>query len=401
MLAAEKKPSLPLQSPEKLWSRDYILVIGVSLLLFVSFHIFTPILPYYLPEIGGKSSTAGLMVGIASLCALFMRPLTGWLLDTKGRKGIFVAGVVILCIAALGYNLFGSITALFLLRALHGLSWGCSNTSASTAASDFVPRKRFAEGMAIFGLTANISMAIAPPLGLYIALNHGFDMLFAFTLFFALTALILVLNIRFYKLPKEGAKKTPHGIFHAPALPPAVVMLFGMMPYGCITTFAAIYTTEMGAANGAVYFTITAVVIGTLRIFAGRICDAKGDVLPMVIGLAGMTAAPLLLFFAEGLLPCYISAVCLGVGMGLMSPVAQAMSVRSAPPERRGAANSTFLCSFDLGIGGGAALAGLLLHFLGDYPRMFLVMALPMIASVLLFFFWAKKGDASSVRQNG
>lgn len=386
-------------SREKLWSRDYILVICVSLFLFVSFHVFTPILPFYLPEIGGNPSMAGLMAGAASLCALLMRPFTGWLLDTRGRKGIFVAGAVILCLVTAGYSIFKGITLLFLLRALHGLSWGCSNTASSTAASDFVPRRRFAEGMAIFGLTANISMAIAPPLGLYIAKEFGFNTLFTLTFIFALIALVLILNIRFYKLPKESGKKTAHGIFHAPALPPSAVMAFGMMPYGCIITFGAIYTTEMGARNGAVYFTIMAVVIGVLRILAGRICDAKGDVLPMVLGFIGMTAAPLLLFFANGLLPCYLSAVCLGVGMGLMSPVAQAMSVRSAPPERRGAASSTYLCSYDLGIGGGSALAGLLLHHLG-YSKMFLVMALPMIASVCLFFFWAKKSAAGPLSRN-
>ncbi|MCL2817569.1 MAG: MFS transporter [Clostridiales bacterium] len=393
MLNSEKPQLVSPGSREQLWSRDYILVICVSLCLFVSFHVFAPILPYYLPEIGGNASTAGLMAGAASLCALLMRPLTGWLLDTKGRKGIFVAGAVILCLVTAGYSIFKGVAMLFLLRALHGLSWGCSNTASSTAASDFVPRRRFAEGMAIFGLTANISMAIAPPLGLYIALKHGFDALFALTFAVALMALILTLNIRFHKLPKESGKKTAHGIFHAPALPPSVVMVFGMMPYGCIVTYGAVYASEMGAANGAVYFTITAVVVGVLRILAGRISDSRGDVLPMVLGLIGMTAAPLLLFFADGLPLCYLSAVCLGVGMGLMSPVAQAMSVRSAPPERRGAASSTYLCSFDLGIGGGSVLAGLLLHHLG-YSQMFLVMALPMAFSVCLFFFWAKKGAA-------
>ena len=41
------------------------------------------------------------------------------------------------------------------------------------------------------------------------------------------------------------------------------------------------------------------------------------------------------------------------------------MAVSIAPPQRRGAANSTFLCAYDMGIGLGGGIAGVLIDMIG------------------------------------
>jgi predicted MFS family arabinose efflux permease len=70
------------------------------------------------------------------------------------------------------------------------------------------------------------------------------------------------------------------------------------------------------------------------------------------------------------------------------------MAVSIAPPDRRGAANSTFLCAYDIGIGLGGGLAGVLIDLAG-YNKMFMIIALANIISVIVYIVWGKNHPSS------
>ena len=70
------------------------------------------------------------------------------------------------------------------------------------------------------------------------------------------------------------------------------------------------------------------------------------------------------------------------------------MAVHIAPPERRGSANSTFLCAYDIGLGCGGGIAGALISSVG-YKSMFMIIAIATVISVLLYFFWGRKHPSS------
>lgn len=54
----------------------------------------------------------------------------------------------------------------------------------------------------------------------------------------------------------------------------------------------------------------------------------------------------------------YISAVIIGGGYGCMCPAYQTIFINLAPNSRRGTANSTYLTSWDLGLGVGVFIGG-------------------------------------------
>jgi MFS family permease len=70
------------------------------------------------------------------------------------------------------------------------------------------------------------------------------------------------------------------------------------------------------------------------------------------------------------------------------------MAVHIAPPERRGSANSTFLCAYDIGLGCGGGIAGVLISGMG-YRAMFLLVSLATIFSVLIYLLWGRKHPSS------
>ena len=70
----------------------------------------------------------------------------------------------------------------------------------------------------------------------------------------------------------------------------------------------------------------------------------------------------------------YLAAILAGYGFGGLEPALQSMAVHTARDESRGSANSTFLCAYDIGIGVGAGIAGVLITNLG-YGSMWAIMS--------------------------
>ena len=70
----------------------------------------------------------------------------------------------------------------------------------------------------------------------------------------------------------------------------------------------------------------------------------------------------------------YLSAMLIGLGNGHIWPAFQNMIINIAHNNERGTANSTLLTSWDLGIGMGILLGGIIAEYLG-YDTTFWVMA--------------------------
>jgi MFS family permease len=102
----------------------------------------------------------------------------------------------------------------------------------------------------------------------------------------------------------------------------------------------------------------------------------------------------LLLSFVPNNITFIISALLSGYAFGGVEPSLQAMAVNIAPPERRGAANSTFLCAYDIGIGIGGGIAGVLIDLL-NYNKMFMIIAIANIISVAIYIIWGRKHPSS------
>ncbi|MDD2553801.1 MAG: MFS transporter [Desulfotomaculaceae bacterium] len=91
---------------EPLWQKDFIIISLISLFTFIGFQMLLPTLPVYVKDLGGSDTSAGLVVGIFTISAILIRSFTGQALDVYGRKGIFLAGMIIFTACALAYIWF-------------------------------------------------------------------------------------------------------------------------------------------------------------------------------------------------------------------------------------------------------------------------------------------------------
>ena len=107
-----------------------------------------------------------------------------------------------------------------------------------------------------------------------------------------------------------------------------------------------------------------------------------------------MFAAFLLMGLMPNTVTFLLSAVLAGYGFGGLEPALQSMAVSLATPETRGAANSTFLCAYDIGIGLGGGIAGTLISQVG-YREMFVIMSAFNILSILIYILIGRRHPSS------
>jgi MFS family permease len=379
------------QKKESFWTRDYILISIASLFITMGFQMLLPVLPVFSAKLGGSDSWAGLVVGIFTISAVLMRPIAGRLLDRQGRREVYILGLIVFLICVVAYNWTSTILVLLILRFIHGFGWGASSTASSTIASDIIPKSRLAEGMGYFGLTSTLAMAIAPALGLGLVSRYGFNAVFYVSAGAVLISIFMALPIKYHKpdvLPKLDPDVMPKpgkaGIFERSAILPAIVIFFITMTYGSIVSFIALYAGQKQIENIGLFFTVYAAALLISRPYFGRLTDRKGTSFAVLPGIIFVILSMGLIYFANSLIVFLIAGFIYGIGFGAIQPALQAMSVRNVNQSRRGAANATFFLGFDLGIGAGAIMWGIIAENLG-YQIIYLLSIIPAIIGALIY----------------
>lgn len=378
----------------KLWNKDFILIIVINFLVFMNHLMILSTFPFYIEYLGGSEAVAGFAAALFSIIAVVFRPFIGWMLDNGKRKIILIIGLCGMALMPIGYLVFATLYLAFVCRMLHGASLAFSNTSTSTIATDIIPKPRFAEGMGMFGLATALATAVAPALGLALMDYMGFTMLFLFAAVSIVTALILFLIM---KVPKVEVEKKPlnlKGVIDKDAVPASATALVFMLTYGALENFTAKFAAEQNLPSGGIFFAVMAVALLLTRLLAGKVTGRHGESFFAYSCNAAMLIAFLLMGLFPNVVTYLLAAVLAGFGFGGLEPALQSMAVAIAPPERRGSANSTFLCAYDIGIGVGGGIAGVLISSFG-YSQMFVIMTVFNILSVVIYVLWGRNHPSS------
>ena len=375
---------------QPIWTKDFIGITIINLLIFFGFQMLMPTLPIYVKSIGGANAVIGWIIGLSTIASLLIRPFSGIALDKFGRRGVLLVGGGITLLVTLAYMWVPIVGIILALRFFHGLGWGAVSTASSTVATDVIPKTRFGEGMGFFSLSSSLAMAIAPGVGLSIMTDYHITGLALSSAGFGVIAMLLALFIRYRPVEKQDAgKKEKKAPYERSSIRPSVIMFFVTASYGSITGFISLYAIDCGITNIGFFFLIFAVAMVISRPLFGRLIDRIGFSAAIYPGLILLVAAMTLLSQATALPVFLIAAFLYGIGFGAAQSSLQTMSVIDAPSDRFGAANATFFTGFDGGIGFGAVIAGIAASAWG-YSRMYLVFSLFLILAGFIYIFSSK-----------
>ena len=363
--------------------------------LFFAFYILTPLLPLYLSEhFGATKDVIGLVLSGYTITALLFRPFSGYVVDSFPRKTVLMVCFGAFSIFFAGYLAASTLLLFSIIRTLHGGPFGALTVSNSTVAIDVLPSSRRTEGIGYYGLSNNLAMAIAPTIGIFIyKYTQSFELLFWLALMVACAGWLVDATVKLEAkaIVKNKTKLSLDRFFLTRGWMLAVNMVCFGFCFGVLSNYLAIYGKEVLGITGGTgtYFMLCSIGLilsrlqGGKALRQGRLTFNAGS--GMVISLIGYT-----IFIAmPNMVGYYGSALLIGLGNGHMWPAFQNMTINVANNCQRGTANSTILISWDIGMGLGILLGGIIAEYLG-YHAAFWTVAVVNLAGVLLFFLKTK-----------
>lgn len=378
-------------SQDILWNSNYVKVMINNFAMFFAFYILTPLLPLYLSDnFHATKDVIGLVLSGYTITALLFRPFSGFIVDSFDRKKVLLVCLALFSVLFAGYLAAGTLLWFAVVRTLHGGPFGACTVSNSTVAIDVLPSSRRDEGIGMYGLSNNIATAIAPTIGIFIyKYIHNFDILFWIALISASIGFIVSSTI---KLPTKQVVKNKMKIsldrfFLTKGWMLAVNIAFFGFCYGVLSNYLAIYGKErLGITSGTgTYFMILSFGLIISRL-TGKNSLRKGKLtLNAAEGILISTVGYTLFIACPNAFGYYFSAFLVGLGNGHMWPAFQNMMIHVAYHNERGTANSTLLTSWDLGMGIGILLGGVLAESMGYSVAFWSVVAVHVVGLIIYF----------------
>lgn len=384
---------------ERLWNLNYCKVMAANFALFFAFYVLTPLLPLYLSEhFGATKDVIGLVLSGYTITALLFRPFSGYFVDSFPRKQVLMVCFAAFSIFFAGYLAASTLLLFTIVRTLHGGPFGALTVANSTVAIDVLPSSRRTEGIGYYGLSNNLAMAIAPTIGIFLyRWTQSFQLLFWIALVVACLGWLVDATVQLpVKAVQRNKRKLSMDRFFLLRgwLLGANMVAFGFC-FGVLSNYLAIYGKEqLGITGGTgTYFMLCSVGLMLSRLQGGRALRqgrlTHNAATGMCISLVGYTLFILMPTLFDGDLFTYVgyygSALLIGLGNGHMWPAFQNMTINVAPNNQRGTANSTILISWDIGMGLGILLGGIVAEHLG-YGAAFWTVALVNAFGVALYF---------------
>lgn len=385
-----------IEKKERLWNSNYLKVWCANFMIFFSFMLLTPLLPSYLSDtFGADKQTIGIVLSGYTLTALLIRALSGYIVDSFPRRTVLILSYALFALFFAGYIVAGSLILFAIVRTLHGAPFGATTVSNSTVAIDVLHPSRRAEGIGYYGLSNNIATAISPTVALLLfGAYKSYDLLFWVAFITALIGLASTLSVKLREreIVKNNQPLSLDRFILLKGWRQGAAMICYAFSYGVLATYIAIYgQEELGITGGTgLFFMLLAIGLILSRLVGGRKLRQGKVTQNASIGIAVSLVGYFIFAAVHNYWGYYGAALIIGLGNGHMFPAFQTMFINLAPNSQRGTANSTLLVSWDIGIGLGILVGGIVSEHIGYHAAFWTAWGVNLLG-VSIFYLFARR----------
>lgn len=385
-----------IEKKERLWNSNYLKVWCANFMIFFSFMLLTPLLPSYLSDtFGADKQTIGIVLSGYTLTALLIRALSGYIVDSFPRRTVLILSYALFALFFAGYIVAGSLILFAIVRTLHGAPFGATTVSNSTVAIDVLHPSRRAEGIGYYGLSNNIATAISPTVALLLfGAYKSYDLLFWVAFITALIGLTSTLSVKLREreIVKNNQPLSLDRFILLKGWRQGAAMICYAFSYGVLATYIAIYgQEELGITGGTgLFFMLLAIGLILSRLVGGRKLRQGKVTQNASIGIAVSLVGYFIFAAVHNYWGYYGAALIIGLGNGHMFPAFQTMFINLAPNSQRGTANSTLLVSWDIGIGLGILVGGIVSEHIGYHAAFWTAWGVNLLG-VSIFYLFARR----------
>ena len=349
-------------------------VLALVLLLFVGVGATLPALPAAVREAGAGSGALGLALGVFPFAALAGRLVAGRATDRGGRVVTLRAGLLVSAAAGGLLVLPVTVAGLVAARALHGLADALVYTAASAWVLDRTPEDRRPQALALLGAAIWGGYALGPLAGAALDLRA----VGALVLAGAAVGLVLTRGLpdsRAVGEPARGLRSLlPRGV----ALP-GVALGLGNLGYAAVVGFLVLHVDDR-RGHGAVALTAFSVAVLLGRLAVVPLAARAGILRTLPYGLAAMAAGLLVIAGTGSTVVATVAAAVIGLGYCLPFPALATLVAGRVPASQRGAAIGALTAFYDVFVGVGSVLGGLVAARSGT-PTVFVLAASGVLAA--------------------
>lgn len=346
------------------------------------------LLPLYLDHIGASRTEIGAAMAAAGIGGIALRPAVGWALDTIGRRPTLVVGTLILCA---GMGLLGLVETMgpwvYVIRVIIGIGVGTLFTGYFTFAADIIPPSRRTEGIALFGISGLLPLAVNPFVGTLDLAPEELRWVFPIIGAIILTSLWVIFSLK-EPGPAEGRRdalplQQVLRAFTRPEVRPVWLMTIcfsGLV--ALLMAFATVAARDRGLPwPESIWLTYAGGAVA-VRVFGARLPARVGPANLIAPALGAYAAACVIVAEASQPSAFMWAGLLGGLGHGFCFPILTAQAITRHPVAMRGSAMAGFTGLWELSALAMTPAFGALADALGD-QAMFAAGAIWALAGLL------------------
>lgn len=378
---------------KSIYTKDVILVMAASFFFMFSTMFINPLINGYAKSLGADSAFAGIIVGVMSIVAMFLRPIAGNLTDKFSKYRLSMIGSILIFIGILGYILAPTSNWLILFRLINGTGYVLCTVCMTTWLAFLVPRAHVGEAMGVYGLMNALAMAVAPAIAINLYQTIGYHLTIILA---AIAALLMIIAIQFVG-NHANPRKTKHfktngrhfKLIQMNVLPVAILTTLFAIPYFTTQADLVTYVEQkyISVADGS-YFFIYAIVLLVIRISLKNLLDTVRFGIWFWISTLATIIYISLLSIMDNNWEMVLAAIGMAWGYGVIYSVLQSTALLLAPISEQGLASSTFYFGLDIGMAFGPILSGLIdscLPIQWFYPVELILMPIAIIVYLIYY----------------
>ncbi|NQS91847.1 MAG: MFS transporter, partial [Chloroflexi bacterium] len=344
----------------------------------------------------------GLLFALFSISDMFGTMIGGALTDFFGRKGMIIMGLIVSALTSLAMGFVQQLEWFYVMGVISGLFASAAEPAHQAMLTDILPEKKRAEGFGVMRVAMNLSVAIGPAIGGFLASRSYLILFVADTVTSLITALIVYLVVE-ESMPEKKAKETKQGfretfVGYGDVLKDRKFMLFVVIStiativYSQMYSTLSVYLRDVHGVPESGYGWLMTLNAGMVVLFQFMITRKISKHPPMLILALGSLLYVIgfgMYGFAEVYLLFMLAMAIITIGEMVIIPVSQAYVGEAAPEDMRGRYSGVMGFSWMIPWMIGPLLAGLIMDN-GDPNWVWYGSAiLGMIAA--LGFLWLRK----------
>jgi MFS family permease len=391
-------PSAHADSP--LWRK----LAPLCLLVFMEFlamGIPLPVLPSHVHQnLGMGMFAVGVVIGLQSWATLVTRHAAGKHSDQNGPRSSVFMGLFLSSLAGLLYAASSPFTntglafgLLLLGRMVLGAGESLVITGALSWGIALAGREHTGKVMSWLGIAMYGAIAIGSPVGTWLDSRLGFvgmSFLAAVSPLLGLLPLGLVPDIK-----TASGQRLRFGRVLGMIWLPGAGLALSALGFGAIAAFSTLRFQQQGWSHASFAMTTFGATYVLARIVLGSFPDRFGGARIAMFSSAVIAVGQFAMGMATSGTVAVAAAGLTGLGFSLAFPAFGVEAIRRVPPQNRGAALGAYSACFDLTLGIGVPLLGILLGYVGYWAAYAIGGCSALLSFLIALFLFNSKSSES------